>query len=539
MRRRPEADGAWQARHGGEGMIRQDLAHPVRDGRHVRDKIKDLQELAALLPALRSEGKTVVHCHGVFDPLHIGHIRHFQQAKKLGHILVVTVTPDRFVNKGPHRPIFPQELRAETIASLECVDYVAVNQSPMAIETIQALKPDVYAKGSEFSAGRDTTGAIGLEAAAVSAVGGRVAFTDDITFSASNLVNRHFPVFSKEVSDYLAGFAARYGPSGVIPCLEGIAALKVLVVGEAIIDEYQYCEAIGKSSKEPTLAVKSLTAEKFAGGTLAVANHVANFTDSVTLLTLLGEGDMNESFIRDRLHSKIEKRFLYRKDAPTIVKRRFIEKYFFHKLFEVYEINDTAPDEVDGRRLCDALRGQLGGYDLVIVFDFGHGMICPEAVRMLCDEAPFLAVNTQSNAGNLGYHTISKYPRADYICVAENEMRLDARDRRGDLRGMVENVARRQQCDRVIVTRGSRGCLCYSEDEGFCEVPAFAGQVVDRVGAGDAFLSITAPCVAQDAPIEVVGFIGNVVGAQAVATVGHRTSVERVPLIRHIEHLLK
>lgn len=520
-------------------MIRQDPAHAVPGGRHVRDKIKDLQELAALLPSLRSQGKTVVHCHGVFDPLHIGHIRHFQEAKKLGHILVVTVTPDQYVNKGPHRPIFPEALRAETIASLECVDFVAVNQWPMAIESIRTLKPDVYVKGSEFRSGKDTTGAIHLEEAAVCAVGGRLAFTDDITFSASNLVNRHFPVFAKEVQDYLVRFAAQYGTAGVVPYLEGIRRLKVLVVGEAIIDDYHYCEAIGKSSKEPTLAVKYVSEEKFAGGTLAVANHVANFSDTVTLLSFLGDRDTHEDFIEARLNARVERRMLARTGSPTIVKRRFIDKYFFQKLFEVYEINDSVLDEADNRKLCEALRGQLGQYDVVVALDFGHGMLSSEAVQILCDEAPFLAINTQSNAGNLGYHTVSKYPRADYICIAENELRLDARDRRGDVRGMVENLARRLHCKRVVVTRGKVGCLAYGPDDGFCEVPAFAGQVVDRVGAGDAFLAVTAPCVAQGAPIEVVGFIGNVVGAQAVATVGHRTSVDLVPLCRHIEHLLK
>ncbi len=524
-------------------MIRVDGAHQARGRveapRSARNKIKTLGELAELLPPLRAADYTVVHCHGVFDPLHIGHIRHFEQAKKLGSLLVVTVTPDRFVNKGPHRPVFPQDLRAEAVAALECVDFVAVNEWPMAIESIKVLRPDVFVKGSEFRSGQDRTGAIGLEEAAVAAVGGRLAFTDDIVFSASNLVNRHFPVFPKEVSDYLARFAACYGTGRVLAYLDAVRPMKVLVLGEAIIDEYHYCQAIGKSSKEPTLAVKYVSSEKFAGGSLAAANHVAGFSDHVTLLSFLGGSDSQEDFIRDRLHGKIDARFLYRPDSPTIVKRRFIESYFFSKLFEVYDINDAALEAADGEALCRALRGGLADFDVVIVFDFGHGMFGPEAVEVLCREARFLAVNTQSNAGNLGYHTISKYPRADYVCIAENELRLDSRDRRGDLRPLVLDMARRLGCGRAVVTRGSRGCLCFSGDAGFVEVPAFAGQVVDRVGAGDAFLSVTAPVAAQNAPMEVVGLIGNVAGAGAVATVGHRSSLERVSLARHLEHLLK
>jgi len=347
------------------------------------------------------------------------------------------------------------------------------------------------------------------------------------------------PAFPKEVSDYLAGFATRYNSDDVLQYLDNAQALKVLVVGEAIIDEYQYCTAIGKSSKEPTLVVKANSTEKFAGGILAVANHVANFCDHVGVVTFLGERNSQEAFIKEKLNGKIERFFLYKKGSSTIVKRRFIDEYFFVKLLEVYEINDEELDEADNERLCAILREQLPSYDVVIVVDFGHGMLSRQAIEILCRQARFLALNVQANAGNLGYHTVSAYPRADYVSIAENELRLEARDRRGDLKEMALNVAQKLDCGRVAVTRGRYGCLCYSVDQGFLEIPAFAQQVVDRIGAGDAFLSLTALCVAQSAPIEVAGFIGNAVGAQAVATVGHRTPIERGSLFNYIESLLK
>ena len=506
---------------------------------NYRNKIRQMNELASVLKDVRASGKTVAHCHGVFDPLHIGHVRHFEQARKLADVLVVTVTPDRFVNKGPHRPIFTEELRAESIAALESVDFVAVNQWPMAVEAIQLLQPDIYVKGSEFRAGLDRLGAIGPEQEAIESVGGRMAFTDDITFSASNLVNRHFGVFPKEVSEYLAGFAQRHATADVVGYLEKAAPLRVLVIGEAIIDDYVYCEAIGKSSKEPTLVVKHLSNERFGGGAVAVANHIAGFCDRTALCTFLGEIATEEEFIRERLKPGVEPRFLYRKDSPTIVKRRYVENYFFQKLFEVYEINDALLDPRDNDALCKQLRGKLGEFDMVVVFDFGHGMLTDEAVNILCREAPYLVLNTQSNAGNLGYHSISKYYRADYVCIAENEARLEMRDRKGDLREMVLALCRQLHCDRMVVTRGKHGCLTYHKPDGFFEIPAFATQVVDRIGAGDAFLSVTSVCARQQAPMEVLGLIGNVAGAQAAAVVGNRSSVDRTALIRAVEHLLK
>src|SRR5919108_1240176 len=110
-------------------------------------KIRRLKDLANTLETLRGSGKKIVHCHGVFDLLHIGHIKHLESARKLGEVLIVTVTPDRFVNKGPHRPAFPERLRAEALASLACVDFVAINEWPTAVETIQCLRPHYYVKG--------------------------------------------------------------------------------------------------------------------------------------------------------------------------------------------------------------------------------------------------------------------------------------------------------------------------------------------------------------------------------------------------------
>lgn len=503
-------------------------------------KVHSLQDLAGILARLRARGKRVVHCHGVFDLLHIGHIRHFQAARRLGDVLVVTVTSDRHVNKGPHRPAFHENLRAEQVAALGFVDFVAVSDWPTAVQAIRLLKPAVYAKGPDYRIQKDdVTGGIGREKAALAAVGGRFAVTEDITFSSSSLLNRHMPAFTPEQARYLARFGRRYGGTDVLRYLEEARKLKVLVVGEAIIDEYVYCEAIGKSSKDPTLVVKYNSRELFAGGILAVANNVAGFVDRVGVVTFLGTRDSHLGFIRKRLKPNVRPRFLYRRGAPTILKRRYVEGYHFAKLLEVYDLDDSLMGEGDSRRLRAALEREVPRYDAVVVVDYGHGMLDDHAIRVLSRSAKFLAVNAQSNAGNRGFHTVGRYPRPDLVCVAEQELRMEARDRRGDLRQLLLRLARRLGVPRLIVTRGKSGCLCYDRREGVFEVPSFAGTVRDRIGAGDAFLSIAAISVQREAPIEVAGFLGNAAGAQAVATVGHRDSVEKAALFKHLESLLK
>lgn len=504
-------------------------------------KVKDIEQLAQTLDERRQQGKKIVLCHGVFDLLHIGHIRHFQQAKAMGDVLVVTITPDQYVNKGEGRPVFTESLRLEAISALDCTDLVAVNRWPSATEIIQILKPHIYVKGSDYKdADRDLTGGIKLEEEAIRSVGGTLEFTNDITFSSSHLINQHLPVFPKNVRDYISDFNGRYSSDNVLSYLNDAKSLKVLALGETIIDEYVYCETLGKSGKEPVLAVRQIDSEKFAGGIVAVANHVAAFCNEVGLLTALGTVDSHEDFVRERLKSNIETNFLYLdSNRPTIVKRRFVEIYPFQKMFELYVMDADGSAAGESNALLPKLNEILPEFDLVLVTDYGHGLIGQDVVDSLCENARFLAVNTQVNAGNFGFNTASKYWKADFLCVSENEIRLDARSRQSDLQSITRNISTKLSCERVVITQGAQGCLCYSNNEGFFHVPALATQIIDRIGAGDAVFAAASLCAVQRSPIEISGFVGNAAGAHAVATVGNRDPLEALPFLRHLETLLK
>ncbi|MBF0540207.1 MAG: adenylyltransferase/cytidyltransferase family protein [Nitrospirae bacterium] len=157
-----------------------------------REKIYTIDVLAAELAKLKSEGKIIVLCHGCFDLMHPGHILYFQAAKELGDILVVTVTPDKYVDKGDGRPVFNQDLRMMSIAALECVDYVAVNQWQTAVETLKTLLPNKYVKGQEFEKLVDKTGKIQKEYAVLKEIGAEMCFTHEIVFSSTELINRYF-----------------------------------------------------------------------------------------------------------------------------------------------------------------------------------------------------------------------------------------------------------------------------------------------------------------------------------------------------------
>jgi rfaE bifunctional protein nucleotidyltransferase chain/domain len=507
----------------------------------ARAKIHSIDELARWAELLQAEGRTVVLAHGAFDLLHMGHVRHLEEARRQGDALFVTVTDDAFVNKGPGRPVFPAALRAEMLGALAYVDGVAINPAATAENVIAAVRPDVYVKGSDYADSKDdVTGKIVDERRAVEGYGGRIHFTDDIVFSSSSLLNRHFDVHEPELRAYLDRMRGDDALRRLLDLLESMRDKRVLLVGDAIIDEYQYVSPLGKSPKENLIATLYQDREEFAGGVVAAANHVAGFCREVEVLTALGADDGHEELIRLSLKPNVRFDAVRRPGAPTTRKCRFVDRDYFRKLFEVYFMDDApiagALEDAFVQRI--ALRAPE--FDVVIVTDFGHGLITRKAVDALTGASRFLAVNAQSNSANQGFNLVTKYPRADYVCIDAPEAKLAVHDKFSDLeRVAAELLPERIACDRMILTHGRNGCVTWDRATGARRIPAFTRRALDTMGAGDAFLAVTAPLVATGAEMELVGFIGNAVGALKVGIVGHRQSVEKVPLMKYLQTLLK
>lgn len=505
----------------------------------INNKILSFEEIKHKIKSQRHI-KKVAQCHGVFDLLHIGHIKHLHQAKSLADILVVTITADSYVNKGPDRPYFTELLRAEALAALSCVDYVVINHRETAVEAIRSIQPDFYVKGIEYQdVKNDVTGKIVEEEEVVKSVGGKIIFTQDIVFSSSALLNRFFSPFTKEVISYLDRLKSNYHVNDILKYLDNSNKIKVLLIGEAIIDIYHFGEAIGKSGKEPVLVTKYNREETYIGGVLAVANHLSSFCSQVTCITMLGENAEYESFIRKNMKENVEIIFHYKKDSPTIVKRRYLEEYTLQKLFEIYEINDCYLDNEQKQELLNEINNQISDYDLVIVADYGHGLIDDFCVNNIENKSKFLAVNTQSNASNHGFNCISKYKQADYVCIASRELQLNYRQKHISVLDQLNQLVKELNYKNVVITNGRNGSFSYKKGEGVHEMPVFTTTFKDRVGAGDAVLAITSLCVVQDAPAEIVGFIGNVVGSEAVNILCNQSSIDKISLKKHIIHLMK
>jgi rfaE bifunctional protein nucleotidyltransferase chain/domain len=504
------------------------------------EKIKSIDELTTIAARARADGRKVVLAHGVFDILHIGHKRHLEIGKRNGELLLVTVTTDHHVNKGPGRPVFPEQLRAEMLAGLEIVDHVGISPNPGAEYVIEKIRPDVYLKGSEYSAEeKDVTGRITTERTLVEKYGGQVLFTDDITFSSSNLANVALQIYPEEATEFLDKLRQRITINDLTAPLDALANKRCLIVGDTILDEYIYVEPLGKPSKENIISTRYIEREIFCGGVGATANLVAQFCGSTDLVTVLGGAESHEEFVRGSLTPEVNLLPFYRDGARTTVKSRLVDPGYVKKLIEIaYLVDEPLPAAVQAA-ITRRIDQTIADYDVVIVNDFGHGLIDDDLIDLLCRKARFLAVNAQTNSANRGFNLVTKYPRADFVCIDEPEARLAVADRYSPIDAVVEKLRKRMHCPNFIITHGRFGSVVAAEDREIERIPVLTRQVVDTIGAGDAFFSVSAPLVGSGCDPFLAGFIGNAVGAMKIRIVGHRHHITRPEVVKYLTSLLK
>ena len=508
--------------------------------RRINSKIINISSQGEQLEAGRSQGLTIAMCHGVFDLLHPGHLRHLAHAKELADILVVSITADQFVNKGPGRPAFTESLRAEALASLESVDFVITTPDSTALPAIAAIRPDIYVKGGDYiDEDADITGNIRRERELVENLGGRLVHTNEIVFSSSELINRFLPQHSDAAHDWLARIREEFSIEEIQSWLDRIAELRVVVVGEAIIDVYTRCEALGKASKDPVLCFSRGLSESHAGGILAVAAHASGLGATTTVVTGMNQRNLADPEVLSLLQRGVDLRAVNIEPRPTIRKERLIDNRTSAPVLEIYDMDDAPmPLEVEQEFIRDCIDAAKNA-DVVIVADYGHGLITDSSIQALADLPAFLAVNTQVNAGNRGFNSISRYSRADFVTLNGSEARLEVRRRHVDLGTFIPGLLAKLKADKILVTLGGDGLDLYCSDGSITHAPALAPYVRDRVGAGDAVLTITALLAAVGAPPILIGFLGNLVGAWAVSFLGNEQSLDRATLSKAIVSTLK
>lgn len=501
------------------------------------EKIIGFADAPAFFAKLRAEGKRLVQCHGTFDLVHPGHIVHLEDAAKLGDALVVTVTDEKHVNKGPGRPYFNDALRARTLAALECVDYVVLVPHAAAVEAIETVKPHLYCKGTEYSdAANDVTGNIHDDVATVQKHGGEVRYLGDVVFSSTRLLNRHFETANPEVAEFCGQLAAKVSPQQLADAVAGFAGLRVLVIGDTIFDKYSFVKVQGLTSKNRIISGRYLHEEAHAGGALAVYRHIKQFTQDVRLVSLLGTEDWLEPTLRMFLPTEHDAT-VRDPDFVSIIKQRYVEPVSegkdLSKLFSVNFINADPPKQAVVDRVLGKLEAEIKNADLVVLADFGHGLM-QQAVRdFLQDSGIFLALNCQTNSNNHGFNIISRqYRRADVFSLDEQEILLSCGHRHVDFAAQLTNLRNQLSARAGWLTRGAVKTIGVDADGNGAACPPLGDDITDTIGAGDAFFSVMALAARNGLPVDLTTFLGQLAGAQAVKIVGNREPISKSVLLK-------
>ena len=504
------------------------------------NKLLTVNSLKKRIKREKLKKNKIVLCHGVFDLIHIGHIKHFKEAKKNGDFLIVSITADKYVNKGSGRPIFNQFLRAEFLSSLSSIDAVYINENQTSEKIISIIKPDIYFKGPDYKNNQnDKTKNIYKEVALTKKFGGKVVYSNDITFSSSNLINTYSDYFNKEQKIFLKKISKKYSFDFIFNQLKKLEKLKVLLVGETIIDQYIFGDVLGKSGKEPHLVLNEKQKETYLGGAAAIANHLVTFCKEVDFFTLIGKEKLHTTFVKKLLRNNIKAQYFSKSNATTVIKKRFIDEVSKNKLLGVYSIDEEKLKENHEHRLINMIKKKSKTSDLILVSDYGHGFISKKTATEFNKSKTFFSLNAQINASNRGYHSLIKYKNIDSLIINENELRHEMRDKIGNLERMGSKLMKALKVSNLIITRGNKGVVLVEKSGKTTHAPAFANKVIDKVGAGDTMLAMISLCMKIKMPSDLSLFLGSLAGATAVENIGNSSFINKEDLIRKIQFSIK
>lgn len=451
-------------------------------------KIKTLEELAMILGPMPRH-KKVIMCHGVFDVVHPGHLRHLIYAKSKADILVASLTADRHIIKGTHRPHVPQDLRALNLAAFEIVDYVIIDPNDKPLDTLRQLKPDFFAKGYEYNA-NGLSPKTKEEFDLISSYGGEVIFTPgDIVYSSSQLIEMEPPNLRMEKLLMLMD-SSGISFETLRSTLSSFIGKRVHVLGDTIIDTLTQCAMIGGQTKTPTMSVLFQEKNDYIGGAAIVAEHLRAAGADVVFSTVLGNDQYKDLVLSSLERKKIQTHAIIDHTRPTTNKNAIVVGGY--RLIKVDTLeNRSISDEIQ-RQLISSI--QTIPTEAVVFADFRHGIFNRRTIPGLVQAIPNECFKVADSQVASRWGNITDFKGFDLITPNEREARFALGDQDSGIRPLASHLYDVANCKVLILKMGDRGALtCRSNDQdlqsSIIVVDSFTDRVIDAVGAGDALLA--------------------------------------------------
>jgi len=491
-----------------------------RNGKDYSRKIKTRDELVKILGP-RPREKSVIMCHGTFDIVHPGHIRHLMYCSEKADVLLVSITSDKHINKANFRPYIPEQLRAMNLAALEVVDYVVVDSNPTSLENLGILQPDYFAKGYDYS--KD-----GIhpktkeESDVIESYGGELIFTPgDIVYSSSAIIETKPPNLVREKLEVLMK-AEGITFNDLRNAIHDFHKQTIHVVGDTIVDSYTHCSLIGGGTKTPTLSVKKEESIDYSGGAAVVSKHIRSAGAKVHFSTILGNDELKNVVLKDLEESGVECSAVIDKSRPTTNKNVFICKG--HRLLKVDSVDNRAVSEKTLAKLEDQIKNVKA--DGVVFSDFRHGIFSQSTIPGLISAIPRNCLKVADSQVASRWGNILEFRGFDLITPNEREARFALGDQDSVVRPLALNLMTRAEAKYLIMKMGERGVIGYRnkndlDPRAFFTVDSFAEKVVDPVGAGDALLAYATLCLLTTQNIVVASIIGSMAASIVCAHDGN------------------
>ena len=494
-------------------------------------KIKSKDELSKTVANLKEQGKVVVQCHGCFDIIHPGHIRYLEQAKKFGDVLVVSLTPDKYILKGDDRPFMPEELRVRSMAALEIVDYVVLDEDSWAGPILEKIQPNIFVKGKEYESVHE--GVFGQERKVVEAYGGSVYFTSgDVVFSSSRLIEDFKKQFSLEDQVFKV-FCQRNNLSyeGLLNRINEFENRKVVVIGEVILDEYIQTEVIDLASEAPILTIRPVGSRTYVGAAGVVAKHLATLGAKSSIVSIANKTSDDTAIIqKDFEEHGVEYDFVLRDKTPTIKKVRYIAD--LQKLIKIDHSESITLTSEEEDWVIKTVKEKHNDVDALIFSDFAYGFVSDRIREEITEWANKKGIKIIADVSSTLGGNISKYKDTFLITPTEKEARMVFDDKKSGLSTIAYHLLNQTKSKNIIITLGANGVLAfknkpfkvYGKDENYLEnefIPALEKKALDPMGAGDAMLSMATLVVSSGGSISEAVYLGNIASYLEVNKVGN------------------
>lgn len=452
-------------------------------------KIKTVDEIKKIIGPFPRQKKAIM-CHGVFDVVHPGHIRHLMYARSKGDVLIASLTCDAHIGKRNFRPFVTEDLRALNLAALDMVDFVIIDHEPTPLKSLAEIQPNYFAKGFEY-VDQGLNPKTQEEKDILDSYGGEIIFTPgDVVYSSSSLIEMSSPNIAMEKLAVLME-AEDLTFDNFRDALAGLAGLRVYVVGDTIVDTHTHTMMIGGQTKTPTISVRFEEKTDYVGGAGIVAKHLRAAGAEVVFSTVLGDDALKDFVLNDLEEAGVEVRPVIDDTRPTTNKNNFICDN--HRLLKV--------DTLDNRSISEKFLALMledlspAKVDCVVFSDFRHGVFNPSTIPRFIDAIPDGTFRVADSQVASRWGNILDFQNFDLITPNEREARYSLGDQDSVVRPLALKLFKEANCRNMILKLGERGVIAYRERpdlddvRSFFVVDSFANNIKDATGSGDALLS--------------------------------------------------